>query len=110
MLLLVLNCSINSQLNNFIACYLANCLYQLHILRCIENIAQKQKAEKLRDKIASRKEKRRLESKLLQSKGIADEEDDVDAADWVARQKKVQEEKAMAAKRVSLGHKKSIII
>jgi len=43
-----------------------------------------------------------LEEKLLKSKGLADDsDDDVDAAKWVEKSKKLAEQKALAEKRVS---------
>lgn len=64
------------------------------------NISDKQRQEKLKAKIAEHKEKRALESKLskLKTLGESDSEDDVSL--WVSKNRKLQEAKKDAAKRV----------
>ncbi len=65
-----------------------------------ENITQKREAEKIREKLALRKEKRRLETRLLESKGLADSDSDDDASAWVRKQKEAVQQKLLAAKKV----------
>lgn len=65
-----------------------------------ENITQKREAEKIREKLALRKEKRRLETRLLESKGLADSDSDDDASAWVRKQKETVQQKLLAAKKV----------
>lgn len=64
-----------------------------------ENLTEKRETEKLRERLALRKEKRRLETKLLESKGLADEDSDDDASAWVRKQKEAVEQKLLAEKR-----------
>jgi len=66
----------------------------------IENISQQRKADKLRDKIQTQREKRRLEEKLL-TKGLADSDSDDDAGKWVEKTKRLAEQKVLAEKRVN---------
>lgn len=65
------------------------------------NLSTKQKAEKLRQKLEQRKDKRAIDEKLQKVKGLADESSDEDASAWVSKSRKIAEEKAKAAKRVS---------
>jgi len=67
-----------------------------------ESLTQKRKSDKIREKLTTLKEKRKIESKLLVSKGLGEdsEEEDLDAAKWVLKQKELAEQKALAAKRV----------
>lgn len=67
----------------------------------LDNIAQKKKSEKIKNKLAERKEKRALEVKLSKVKKLADDSDDDDAAAWVAKNRKVTEERLKADKKVS---------
>ena len=76
-----------------------------------ENISQQRKAEKIRHKIHNQREKRRLEEKLMKTKGLADsDDDDIDAAKWVEKSKKLAEQKALAAKRVRLKNIKMFLM
>jgi U4/U6.U5 tri-snRNP-associated protein 1 len=70
--------------------------------RAPENWGAKKKAEKLREKIRDRKDKRAIDAKLKAVKGIADESSDDDAYSWVKKSRKIEDEKAKAAKRVIL--------
>ena len=65
-------------------------------------MARKTQAEKLKAKLAERKEKRQLESKLAKVKtlGESDSEED-DASAWVKRNRILAKEKEQAEKRVS---------
>lgn len=67
-----------------------------------ENLTARLKSDKLKDKLTTMKEKRKLETKMLQSKGLADSDEDDDAHAWVLKQKTLAEQKALAAKRVRI--------
>ncbi|PNF42461.1 hypothetical protein B7P43_G08725 [Cryptotermes secundus] len=64
-----------------------------------ENISQKIQSEKVKQRLTEHKEKRQIESKLshVTPLGESDEEDD-SAQAWVARSRRVQEERAQAEK------------
>ncbi|ODM89593.1 U4/U6.U5 tri-snRNP-associated protein 1 [Orchesella cincta] len=63
------------------------------------NLTEKLKSEKLREKLALRREKRRLEEKLAESKGLADSDSDDDASAWVRKQKEAVQQKLLAEKK-----------
>ncbi|KDR24200.1 hypothetical protein L798_07607, partial [Zootermopsis nevadensis] len=65
-----------------------------------ENLSQKAKSEKLKQKVADHKEKRWIESKLSHTKLLGEScEDDDSAQAWVSRSRKMQEERIQAEKR-----------
>lgn len=64
-----------------------------------KNLSEMAQAEKIREKIKQRRLKREQESKLLTLKKLGDSDSDDDTSNWVERQKKLQKEKAEAAKR-----------
>lgn len=65
-----------------------------------DNIASKQRAEKIKAKIAERKEKRQLEAKLASMKKLAeDSDDDDDTLAWVKKNRKLTEERLKAEKK-----------
>lgn len=66
------------------------------------NIAAKEKAEKIKEKISAMKQKRQIESSLaaVATLGASDPEDD-DATAWVKKSRKIEEEKKKAVQRVS---------
>lgn len=66
------------------------------------HLGAKAKQEKLKQKIAERKEKRHLEAKLTKVKTLGESDSDDDAGAWVERNRKLQEQKQAAQKRVSL--------
>lgn len=66
------------------------------------HLGAKAEQEKLKQKIAERKEKRHLEAKLTKLKTLGESDSDDDASAWVERNRKLQEEKQAAQKRVSL--------
>jgi len=68
--------------------------------RAPENLGAKRKADKLRQKLKDRKDKRAIDQKLKAVKGLGDESSDEDASAWVNKSRKIAEEKAKAAKRV----------
>jgi hypothetical protein len=68
-----------------------------------ESLTAKIKSDKLREKLSTMKEKRKMESKLLAGGGLAggdSDEEDLDAAKWVRKQKEMAAQKALAAKKV----------
>lgn len=68
-----------------------------------ENLGEKREAEKLREKIKTQKEKRKIVEKLSKVKGIAESDsEDESAASWVQKSRKLQEEKEKAEKRAKL--------
>lgn len=68
-----------------------------------ENISKKEEAEKLKDKLTTLKEKRIITSKLSKIKGLAESDSEEEtAAKWVAKSRKLQEEKELADKRAKL--------
>jgi len=69
-----------------------------------ENLAEKKRTEELRRKLEEKREKRKIDQKLSQVKTLAQtatEEDD-DAANWVEKMRRVQQEKEAAAKRAKM--------
>merc|ERR1712141_341403 len=66
-----------------------------------ENLTQKLSADKLRDKLKRKRDKRKQESKLLAVKSLADSSDE-DASSWVLSLKQKQEEKERAKKRAQM--------
>ncbi|XP_045534485.1 U4/U6.U5 tri-snRNP-associated protein 1 [Papilio machaon] len=66
-----------------------------------DNIAHQKKADKLREKLEVRREKRKLEQKL-QTTLLADESDDEDAIAWVKKSREIEEQKKAAEKRAAL--------
>lgn len=67
-----------------------------------ENLTEKLKTDKIKQKLSTLREKRKLESKLVEVKGLADSDSDDDASAWVQKQKTLADQKALAEKRVSL--------
>ena len=68
-----------------------------------ENLSQKAHSEKVKQRVVEHKEKRQIESKLAHVKplGESDEDDDSSHA-WVARSRRLQEERVQAEKRVRI--------
>lgn len=64
------------------------------------NIADKQKQEKLKSKLSEHKEKRNLENKLSKVKLLAASDSEDDVSSWVQRNRKVENAKRDAQKRV----------
>lgn len=68
-----------------------------------ENLADKLCVEKLREKIAAQKEKRKIQEKLRKVKGLAGSDSDDDSAfAWIEKSRKLQIEKDKAQKRAKL--------
>ncbi|KAK3736823.1 hypothetical protein RRG08_000574 [Elysia crispata] len=67
------------------------------------NMGEKRKADQLREKLSTRKEKRSIEKKLLEVKGLGDSDSgDEGAAAWVQKSRKIQKEKELAEKRAKV--------
>ncbi|XP_064483898.1 U4/U6.U5 tri-snRNP-associated protein 1-like [Ornithodoros turicata] len=68
-----------------------------------ENIQDKLQVEKLREKIAANREKRKFQKRYQDVKTIAESDEDLDdALAWVRKSRKLHEEKAKAAKRAKV--------
>ncbi|XP_054260871.1 U4/U6.U5 tri-snRNP-associated protein 1 [Macrosteles quadrilineatus] len=63
------------------------------------NITDKHRTEKIKAKLAERKEKRALEAKLAKVKRLADDSDDESAAAWVQKNRRITEERLKAEKK-----------
>ena len=69
----------------------------------LENISTKTYNEKLKEKLALKREKRLLEEKLASVKTLGDESDsDEDVSKWVEKNRKIVNEKEQAEKKVSI--------
>lgn len=66
------------------------------------HLGVKAQQEKLKQKIAVRKEKRQLEAKLGKTKTLGESDSEDDVGTWVERNRKLQEAKQAATKRVRL--------
>lgn len=68
------------------------------------NIAEKNKADKIRNKLKERKEKRALDAKLAQIRGLGDSEDEKEenATDWIKKSRNKEREKQEAAQRAKM--------
>ncbi|KAF0289979.1 U4/U6.U5 tri-snRNP-associated protein 1 [Amphibalanus amphitrite] len=68
-----------------------------------EHIGDKKKTEKLREKLASRREARAIEARMTRVRGLGDSDDDDESASaWVTKSRQLQKEKEMASKRAAL--------
>ncbi|KAJ9578722.1 hypothetical protein L9F63_005084, partial [Diploptera punctata] len=62
-----------------------------------ENLTQKAQTEKVKQRLVEHKERRQIESKLSRTKALGESDDDDDSTQaWVARSRKMQEERAKA--------------
>lgn len=64
-----------------------------------ENLNKKKEAEKIKEKLQIQREKRQLVDKFRNARALADSDEEEDAADWLKRQKRKDEEKASPRKR-----------
>lgn len=70
-----------------------------------ENLSQKAHTEKVKQRLVEHKEKRQIESKLAHVKSLGDSDEDDDSSQaWVARSRRMQEERVQAEKRVRIVH------
>ncbi|RZF44531.1 hypothetical protein LSTR_LSTR002304 [Laodelphax striatellus] len=67
--------------------------------RPADNIAAKLKAEKLKAKLAEKKERRAIENKLSRVKKLAEDSDDDDTSAWILKSRKIEEERKKAEKK-----------
>lgn len=65
------------------------------------SLTEKNKQEKIKAKIAEKKEKRMIENKILNVKKLADSDGEEDAVSWVKKTKTIQEEMEKAKKKVN---------
>lgn len=64
------------------------------------NNNDKVRAQKLREKIGTQKEKRQIESNLSKTKALGDCDSDDDTQAWIIKSRQLEEEKKKAEKRV----------
>ncbi|XP_037077289.1 U4/U6.U5 tri-snRNP-associated protein 1-like [Pollicipes pollicipes] len=68
-----------------------------------EHMGEKKRTEKLRERLAARREQRAIEARLARGRGLGESSSDEDtAAAWVAKSRQLQKEKEMASKRAAL--------
>ncbi|XP_050535297.1 U4/U6.U5 tri-snRNP-associated protein 1 [Daktulosphaira vitifoliae] len=63
------------------------------------SITERNRIDKIKTKIAERKQKRLIESKMLNVKKLADSDSEEDAVSWVQKTKNIQEEREKAKKK-----------
>lgn len=73
-----------------------------HYHKPAENLAEKAKAEKVREKLKERKEKRAVEAKLAKIKTLAESDSEDDTKKWVEKQKQADQLKKEAAHRAKM--------
>ena len=61
-----------------------------------ESITEKKKQEKIRERLETFRDKRKINKKLKSVKKLAAQDDDEDVSSWVNKSRKLQEEKAKA--------------
>lgn len=64
------------------------------------SLTEKNKREKIKARIAEKKEKRMIENKILNVKKLADSDSEEDAVSWVNKTKTIQEEMEKAKKKL----------
>jgi len=65
------------------------------------SLTAKNKSDKIKTRIAEKKEKRLIENKILKVKKLADSDSEEDAVSWVNKTKTIQEEMEKAKKKVT---------
>jgi len=65
------------------------------------SLTEKNKSDKIKARIAEKKEKRLIENKILNVKKLADSDSEEDAVSWVKKTKTIQDEMEKAKKRVT---------
>lgn len=65
------------------------------------SLTEKNKSDKIKARIAEKKEKRMIENKILNVKKLADSDSEEDAVSWVKKTKTIQDEMEKAKKRVT---------
>jgi len=66
----------------------------------VVSLTEKNKTDKIKARIAEKKEKRMIENKILNVKKLADSDSEEDAVSWVNKTKTIQEEMEKAKKKV----------
>ncbi|KHN88507.1 U4/U6.U5 tri-snRNP-associated protein 1 [Toxocara canis] len=67
-----------------------------------EHIGDKKRAEEVKEKLQTIREKRRIYDKVLKAKGLTESDSDEDAATWVKKNRELEEEKKRAEERAKL--------
>lgn len=70
--------------------------------RPADHLGRKAEREKLKRKLAERKERRKVEAGLTRVKTLGEAEEVDDTAEWVERNRRMEEEKVSAQRRVSV--------
>lgn len=66
------------------------------------NTAEKERTQKIKDKLDMIKQKRIIESSLAAVKTLGDSDSDDDTSEWVKKSRKIENEKKKAAERVNI--------
>ena len=66
------------------------------------NVVEKERSQKIKEKIALMKEKRKIESSLTALRTLGESDSEDDATIWIKKSRKIEEEKKKAAERVHL--------
>jgi U4/U6.U5 tri-snRNP-associated protein 1 len=64
------------------------------------NTAEKERTQKIKEKISTMKQKRQIEHSLATTKTLGESDSDDDTLAWIKKNRKIQEEKKKAAERV----------
>ncbi|KJH50474.1 SART-1 family protein [Dictyocaulus viviparus] len=67
-----------------------------------ENWSDKKREAEMKEKLEIAKKKRQIYERMLTTKSIVDSDDEEDAADWVAKMRKQEEEKKLAEERAKM--------
>lgn len=76
-------------------------LLTIYFSNYLVSITEKNKSDKIKARIAEKKEKRMIENKILNVKKLADSDSEEDAVSWVKKTKNIQEEMEKAKKKVT---------
>uniref|UniRef100_A0A915CD57 U4/U6.U5 tri-snRNP-associated protein 1 n=3 Tax=Parascaris univalens TaxID=6257 RepID=A0A915CD57_PARUN len=67
-----------------------------------QHIGDKKRAEEVKEKLQTMREKRRIYEKVLRAKGLAESDSDEDTAEWVKKNRELEEERKRAEERAKL--------
>lgn len=76
-------------------------LLTIYFSNYLVSLTEKNKSDKIKARIAEKKEKRMIENKILNVKKLADSDSEEDAVSWVKKTKNIQEEMEKAKKKVT---------
>lgn len=76
-------------------------LSTIYFSNYLVSLTEKNKSDKIKARIAEKKEKRMIENKILNVKKLADSDSEEDAVSWVKKTKSIQEEMEKAKKKVT---------